>query len=183
MSQTSRLLLQPVTVIVLLATMSYSQDSQSLGDVARQARQQKTQGHEGKDAPARKVVTVVTNDEIPEQAASTADGSGADQSPELPSHHTSSEPGKLSAERWKALIQAQKNVVSSLQKQIDKTNSSIHFVEANLYVNGPQYNKRQAQKQQEVERAQPQLEEQKKRLEDMQDSARKQGYGSSVYDP
>jgi hypothetical protein len=180
MSHTSRLLLQPVTVIVLLATMSYSQDSQSLGDVARQARQQKTQGHEGKDAPARKVVT---NDEIPEQAASTADGSGADQSPELPSHHTSSEPGKLSAERWKALIQAQKNVVSSLQKQIDKTNSSIHFVEANLYVNGPQYNKRQAQKQREVERAQAQLEEQKKRLEDMQDSARKQGYGSSVYDP
>jgi hypothetical protein len=180
MSQTSRLFLQPVTVIVLLATMSYSQDSQSLGDVARQARQQKTQGHEGKDAPARKVVT---NDEIPEQAASTADGSGADQSPELPSHHTSSEPGKLSAERWKALIQAQKNVVSSLQKQIDKTNSSIHFVEANLYVNGPQYNKRQAQKQQEVERAQAQLEEQKKRLEDMQESARKQGYGSSVYDP
>jgi hypothetical protein len=169
-----------VTVIVLLATMSYSQDSQSLGDVARQARQQKTQGHEGKDAPARKVVT---NDEIPEQAASTADGSGADQSPELPSHHTSSEPGKLSAERWKALIQAQKTVVSSLQKQIDKTNSSIHFVEANLYVNGPQYNKRQAQKQQEVERAQAQLEEQKKRLEDMQDSARKQGYGNSVYDP
>jgi hypothetical protein len=151
-----------------------------LGDAARQARQQKTQGHERKDAPARKVVT---NDEIPEQAASTADGSGADQSPELPSHHTSSEPGKLSAERWKALIQAQKNVVSSLQRQIDKTNSSIHFVEANLYVNGPQYNKRQAQKQQEVERAQPQLEEQKKRLEDMQDSARKQGYGSSVYDP
>jgi hypothetical protein len=180
MSQTSRLLLQPVTVIVLLATMSYSQDSQSLGDVARQARQQKTQGHEGKDTPARKVVT---NDEIPEQAASTADGSGADQSPELPSHHTSSEPGKLSAERWKALIQAQKTVVSSLQKQIDNTNSSIHFVEANLYVNGPQYNKRQAQKQREVERAQAQLEEQKKRLEDMQDSARKQGYGSSVYDP
>ena len=180
MSQTSRLLLQPVTVIVLLATMSYSQDSQSLGDVARQARQQKTQGHEAKDAPARRVVT---NDEIPEQAASTADGSGADQSPELPSHHTSSEPGKLSAERWKALIQAQKTVVSSLQRQIDKTNSSIHFVEANLYVNGPQYNKRQAQKQQEVERAQAQLEEQKKRLEDMQDSARKQGYGSSVYDP
>ena len=180
MSQTSRLLLQPVAVIFLLATVSYSQDSQSLGEVARQARQQKTQGHEGKDAPARKVVT---NDQIPEQAASTADGSGADQSHELPSHHTSSEPGKLSAERWKALIQAQKDVVSSLQKQIDKVNSSIHFVEANLYVNGPQYNKRQAQKQQEVERAQAQLEEQKKRLEDMQDSARKQGYGSSVYDP
>ena len=182
MSQTSRLLLQPVTVIVLLATMSYSQDSQSLGDVARQARQQKKQVKDapGKDLQARKVVT---NDEIPEQAASTADGSGADQSHELALHHTSSEPGKLSAERWKALIQAQKNVVSSLQQQIDKLNSSIHFVEANLYVNGPQHNKRQAQKQQEVERAQAQLEEQKERLGDMQESARKQGYGSSVYDP
>ena len=181
MSQTSRFLLQFVAVIFLLAATAYGQDSQSLGDVARQTRQQK-QGKNalGKDAQTRKVVT---NDEIPEQAASTADGSGADQSHELAPHHTSSEPGKLSAERWKALIQAQKNVVSSLQKQIDKTNSSIHFVEANLYVNGPQYNKRQAQKQREVERAQAQLEEQKKRLEDMQDSARKQGYGSSVYDP
>jgi chromosome segregation ATPase len=182
MSQTCRFLVQFVTVNFLLAAVSYSQDSQSLGDVARQARQQKTQVNDapGKDVRARKVVT---NDEIPEQAASTADGSGADQSHELASHHTSSEPGKLSAERWKALIQAQKNVVSYLQKQIDKLNSSIHFVEANLYVNGAQYNKRQAQKQQEVERAQAQLEEQKKRLEDMQESARKQGYGSSVYDP
>ena len=181
MSQTSKFLLQLVTVIVVLAAVSYSQDTQTLGDVARQTRQQKqVKDAPGKDAPARKVVT---NDEIPEQAASTADGSSADQSHELASPHTSSEPGKLSAERWKALIQAQKNVVSSLQKQIDDLHSSIHFVEANLYVNGPQYNKRQAQKQQEVERAQAQLEEQKKRLEDMQESARKQGYGSSVYDP
>jgi DNA repair exonuclease SbcCD ATPase subunit len=182
MSQTCRFLLQFVAVIFLSAALSYSQDSQSLGDVARQARQQKTRVSDapGKDLQAHKVVT---NDEIPEQAASTADGSGADQSYELASHQASSEPGKLSAERWKALIQAQKNVVSSLQKQIDRLNSSIHFVEANLYVNGPQHNKRQAQKQQEVERAQAQLEEQRKRLEDMQESARKQGYGSSVYEP
>lgn len=182
MSQTCRFLLQPVTVIFLLATVSYGQDSQSLGDVARRARRQRTQVNDasGKDLQARKVVT---NDEIPEQPASTADGSGADQSHEMASPHTSSAPGKLSAERCKALIQAQKNAVSSLQKQIDKLNSSIHFVEANLYVNGPQHNQRQAQKQRDVERAQAQLEEQKKRLEDMQESARKQGYGSSVYDP
>ena len=183
MPQTCRFLLQPVIVIFLLAAVSYSQDSQSLGDVARQSRQQRTQVNRAPGKAVRAARKVVTNDEIPEQAASTADGSGADQSHELAPHHTSSEPGKLSAERWKALIQAQKNSVSSLQEQIDKLHSSIHFVEANLYVNGPQYNKRQAQKQQEVERAQAQLEEQKKRLEDMQESARKQGYGSSVYDP
>src|SRR6202049_2289408 len=182
MSQTCRFSVRVVAVISFMARVKYSQGLASLGDVARQARRQKPQvnGAAGKDVQARKVVT---NDEIPEQAASTADGSGADQSHELASHQTTSEPGKLSAERWTALIQAQKNVVSSLQEQIDKLHSSIHFVEANLYVHGPQHNKRQAQKQQEVERAQAQLEEQKKRLDDMQESARKQGYGSAVYDP
>jgi hypothetical protein len=46
-----------------------------------------------------------------------------------------------------------------------------------------QWNERQKEKQQEVERGQAQLAEQKKRLDDMQESARRQGYGSSVYDP
>jgi predicted ribosome quality control (RQC) complex YloA/Tae2 family protein len=45
------------------------------------------------------------------------------------------------------------------------------------------WNERQREKQQRVERMQAQLQEQKRRLEEMQDSARKQGYGSSVYDP
>jgi hypothetical protein len=45
------------------------------------------------------------------------------------------------------------------------------------------WNERQREKQQRAERMQAQLEDQKKRLDDMQESARKQGYGSSVYDP
>jgi hypothetical protein len=180
MSQACRLFLRFVAVSCLLAAVSYGQDSQSLGDVARQTRQQK-QGKNAasKDAQTRKVLT---NDEIHEHPSSTVEDAG-DQSHEPVSSNPPTRAGKISAEQWKAQIQAQNNVVSSLQKQIDKLNASIHFVEANLYVNGPQYNKRQAQKQQEVERAQAQLEEQKKRLEDMQESARKQGYGSSVYDP
>jgi HAMP domain-containing protein len=180
MSQTSKFLFQLVAVFSLLAAVSVSQDSQSLGDVARQTRQQKqTKTAPAKDAPTRKVVT---NDEIPEHASATVEDS-SDQAHEPVSSSPPSGVGKVPAEQWKAQIQAQKNVVSSLQKQIDKLNASIHVVEANLYVNGVQYNKRQAEKQQEVERAQAQLEEQKKRLEDMQESARKQGYGSSVYDP
>ena len=38
-------------------------------------------------------------------------------------------------------------------------------------------------KQRQAKGMQAQLEEQKRRLESMQDSARKQGYGSAVYDP
>ena len=74
-------------------------------------------------------------------------------------------------------------IYRSMQNQIDKLNSSIHFVEANRYYNGVQYNERQAQKQEEVQRMQKQLDEQKKQLEDMQESARKAGLGSSVYEP
>jgi predicted ribosome quality control (RQC) complex YloA/Tae2 family protein len=46
-----------------------------------------------------------------------------------------------------------------------------------------QWNERQKEKQQQVERLKSQLEDQQKRLEDMQEQARKQGYGTSVYDP
>ncbi|MGC2197630.1 MAG: hypothetical protein WA628_23360 [Terriglobales bacterium] len=42
---------------------------------------------------------------------------------------------------------------------------SIHFVEANACRNGVEYNKIQAQEQQEVQRLQGQLDEQKKNLE------------------
>jgi molecular chaperone GrpE (heat shock protein) len=45
------------------------------------------------------------------------------------------------------------------------------------------WNERQREKEQRVERMQAQLQEMKRRLEETQDSARKQGYGSSVYDP
>ena len=56
-------------------------------------------------------------------------------------------------------------------------------MEANAYRNGVEYNKRQAQKQQEVERLKSQYEEQKRDLEQMQENARKSGFGSAVWDP
>ena len=70
-----------------------------------------------------------------------------------------------------------------MQGQIDRLNSSVHFVEADRYYNGVQHNQRQIQKQDEVQRMQKQLDEQKKQLEDMQEQARKAGLGSSVYEP
>jgi cell division protein FtsL len=56
-------------------------------------------------------------------------------------------------------------------------------VEANTYVNGAQYNQYQVKKQQQVANLQTQLSEQKQKLSDMQDSAKKAGMGSAVYDP
>jgi predicted RNase H-like nuclease (RuvC/YqgF family) len=143
---------------------------QALGDVARQQRQ-KQQAKKSQAAPK-----VVTNEDIPEHPQDPSDQAA----PDAPPAHA---PGSKSAERWKAEIQAQKQTVATLQGQIDKLNSSVHFVEANRYWNGAQYNQRQEQKQEQVERMKAQLAEQQKRLDEMQEGARKDGYGNAVYEP
>jgi hypothetical protein len=158
-----------------------AQDSPSLGDLARQQRQQKAQS---KPAPTKDARTskVITNEEIPEHAgsppAATSRGEGSRSPMPVPSKEA-----KQPAEHWRSQILAQKNQIASLQRQVDEINESIRFAPANCAENCVGWNKRQRQKQQRVERMQAQLQEEKRRLEDLQDAARKQGYGSSVYDP
>jgi hypothetical protein len=164
-----------VTVVALILFTVAASRAQSLGDVAREQRQKQAKTQHA----TRKVVT---NEEIPEHEEPVSSTSGST------GEHDTAAADPVSndthaGEQWKAKIEAQKNSVTSLQSQIDKLNSSIHFVEANRYYNGVQHNERQVQKQDEVERMQKQLDEQKKQLQDMQESARKAGLGSSVYDP
>jgi predicted RNase H-like nuclease (RuvC/YqgF family) len=161
-----------VGLILFVVAASYGQ---SLGDVARNQRQK-----QAKDAHAAR--KVVTNEDIPESPEAASNTSvSTDERETAPAAPASND--THSGEQWKAKIEAQKNSVASLQSQMDKLNSSIHFVEANRYRNGVQYNQQQVRKQDEVERMQKQLDEQKKQLEDMQESARKAGLGSSVYEP
>ena len=152
-------------------------DAQSLGDVARQQRQKQ----QAKDAhPARKVVT---NEEIPESPDASANSSPDSDSSGESSTPAASNGGNKSAEQWKSGIQAQKARIAALQAQVDKLNDSVHFVEANRYYNGVQYNQYQLKKQQEAQRMKKQLDGEKKTLEHMQESARKAGFGSAIYDP
>jgi hypothetical protein len=165
----------------LFAGGAKGQDSPSLGDLARQQRQQREQSKAapGKDAKASKVIT---NEEIPEHtgpASAAAGSSPASQS----STPESSGGTKQQADHAKSQILAQKSQIATLQGQVDELNESVRFAPANCVENCVGWNERQREKQQRVERMQAQLEEEKRRLEDMQDSARKQGFGSSVYDP
>jgi uncharacterized coiled-coil protein SlyX len=89
----------------------------------------------------------------------------------------------VSPEEWKSQILAQKSAIAAQQAQIDRVNDSIHYVTASLYSNGLQHNDHQAKKQQTVEQMKQQLEEQKKKLAQMQEAARTAGMGSAVYDP
>jgi hypothetical protein len=161
-------------VFLLLACVS---QAQSLGDVARQQRQKQ----QTKEPNATH--KVVTNDEIPESPDASSDSSdNADGAPES-SAPVASTSGKKTAEQWKAEIQARKARIAAIQSQVDKLNNSVHFVEANRYTNGVQYNQYQLKKQQEAQRLQKQLDGEKKQLEDAQESARKSGFGTAVYDP
>lgn len=182
---------------------AHAQDSQSLGDVARQARLQKqkkdAQAKEaavkaapGRDAPApdgaakdaqpAKTPRVITNEEIPEHVGpTTSDKSFRTSSTPYP--EPSSRGGSDAGEQWKAQFLSQKAAIAALQAEIANVSESIHYAGANCVANCVQWNERQKQKQDQVESMKAQLAEQQKRLEDMQESARKQGFGSSVYDP
>src|SRR4030088_1659341 len=83
-----------------LMAVAHGQDSPSLGDAARQARQQKqkqpTKDAQGKEVTAPKTPKVITNDEIPEHAGSATHPGG--DSPLGGNDSTSSSGGaKLSA--------------------------------------------------------------------------------------
>jgi hypothetical protein len=190
--------------VVVSASVACAQDSQSLGDAARQARLQKQQKEaQVKDAPAKDAQSkdvqassasskdaqppkpptkvVITNDDLPQHVGSTL------TSPRTPTQAPTYVPPSYApppgaAEQWKSAIQTQKNAIVSMQGEIANLSDSIHFA-GNCVADCVQWNERQKEKQDQLERMKTQLEQQQQRLEVLQDAARKQGFGSSIYDP
>jgi len=190
-----------VRVSVLLLAMAFvftflvqAQEAESLGDVARETREQKrAKEAQSKDALANdtegksavsKTPKVITNEEIPEHpeespvTSESLSPSGNASLEASPSNGT-----KPSAEQWKAQIQAQKNIVASLKADTERLEKSIQFAPGNCVTGCVQWNERQKRKQDQVEQLKADLEQQQHRLDTMQETARRQGYGSSVYEP
>ena len=161
-------------VVFLFCVSGYGQ---SLGDVAREQRQ-KQQAKDPKATPK-----VVTNEEIPESPDASSTSSDDTEAASESSAPAAPSAGKKTAEQWKAEIEVRKARIAALQSHVEKLNDSVHFVEANRYYNGVQYNQYQLKKQQEAQRLQKQLDSEKKSLGDAQDAARKAGFGSAIYDP
>jgi hypothetical protein len=197
---------------VFLCSTSYAQDQQtsaqdppppaptlSLGEIARQVKLKKQQreaplkAREAANqsapvseatpaAPPARTAHLVTNDDTPERA-SVAPVSTHPASSDAADSPTDTGDHEAKGENWKSQIVAQKSNIAALQQDIRSLSESIHFAGGNCVANCAQWNERQQQKQQEVDTMKAQLEEQKKALEEMQESARKEGFGSSVYDP
>ncbi|HTT25241.1 MAG TPA: hypothetical protein VMG82_40375 [Candidatus Sulfotelmatobacter sp.] len=172
----------------------------SLGEIARQlklkkqqkeaqvkqAKQPSTPDKQASDTtpatPPAKTAHLVTDDDNPERANVTP----------VSTRSTSSEPEnaqpdsgdhQAKGEQWKAQILQQKSAIAALQEDIKTTSESIHYAGANCVANCAQWNEKQQQKQQEVDTMKAQLEQGQRALEDMQEAARKEGFGGSVYDP
>jgi len=217
---TRRIWILVATSAFLCTFPAYGQDdSPSLGDVARQARQQKQQkgapskdaSGPGKDAqnaadqskadesksdqpktasaasataknaPA-KPSHVITNEEIPSHIGSTLT-SAKSAHPAGTSDEQPSSGDQSAAEQWKSQIQALKAGIAQLRSAIASLSDSIQYAGANCVSNCVQWNEDQKRKQDQVESMKTELEQQQKQLEDLQESARKKGFGSSVYDP
>jgi hypothetical protein len=200
-----------IAVSVFLCSISYAQDSQttatdppavaptlSLGEISRQLKAKKQQKEaQLKSANAEthgsavdatpegqphKAAHLVTNEDDSAPASVTS-ASVHPSTPATSDSQSGNGDHEARADNWKSQIQAQKSAIASMQQEITALSNSIHYAGGNCIANCAQWNERQEQKQQQVESMRAQLDEQQKHLEEMQESARKEGFGSSVYEP
>jgi hypothetical protein len=158
----------------LLLAVSGAAFGQSLGDAARQARQKE----KARPKAAKKVIT---NEDIPESSATATSPEEAGKSE--PTVSASGSPNPLTPRQWREKIVEQKEVIETLVAKINKRNSSIHFITASESSNAVEYNQYQVKAQQDVKAMQKQLDDESKKLADMQEAAQKEGMGAGVYDP
>ena len=171
-----------LTIFAIALLVSSAAYGQSLGDIARENREKKTD-----DASAAQP-KVITNADLPkdpdanqEPAEAQSEASASSQAVD----HRSAQQRlaeQRAAEQWKRQILAQKNKMATLQARIDQLNASIRSAGGSVQYEGPS-NRYQARQLQRVAQIQLQFDEQKMKLDQMQEAARHAGMHSAVYDP
>lgn len=186
-----RLLFSRLLAIALLITSAAY--GQSLADVARENREKKA-AEDNSTAPSK----VITNKDIqkgtdtdqePAEENSQADADAAatanQRTAEERGAHRSAQrrlAEQRGANQWKKQIVAQKNRTAVLQARIDQLNAEIRATYGSVQYEAP-YSRSQARQLQRVSQIQQQLDEQKIRLAEMQEAARRAGMHTAVYDP
>jgi ElaB/YqjD/DUF883 family membrane-anchored ribosome-binding protein len=176
--------------------MASAQDAPSLGDVARQSRVEKQQPDQNNPTPAP--ASKSSSDETTQQSSAQPKTSHVITNEDLPEHNAAPAPApdsnrgtlrpavvheiKRPPEYWKARALQLKNSIAQVQRHIDTLTDSLHAVLTNS-TDEPVWNYREKERQRQINDLQAQLSDLRRRLEDTQEAARRQGYGSSVYDP
>lgn len=179
-----------LVVFAMLLLASFAAYGQSLGDVARENREKKA-GDASSTLPK-----VITNANLPKDPDADAALSAGEDEPQTAPSPASVESSRKAAEQraveqraaaqWKRKILAQENTIANLRMRVDRLKASIHFVDENTYYDyyaGVELNRYQARQLERLQQMQQRLAEQKQKLQDMQEAARRAGMHTAVYDP
>jgi hypothetical protein len=172
----------PITTLLLLASVTAY--GQSLGDVARENREKKA------EAAATAPPKVITDGDLakdaqgPEQAGASSKTQTASSGKTGAGRTMTTTPvDPRVAEQWRRQILAQKRTVATLEKRLARFRASLSYGDATAISRGEILTRNQALEQERVAHVQEQLEEQRAKLLEMQEEARRAGMHTRVYDP
>ncbi len=177
-------------ILLALMTVAAFSQSQSLGDVARENREKQAAEQSSSASPR-----VITNATLPKGG----DGLTITGNTGAPKSHQPSEQAvaqqranerRVSAQ-WEKRILQQERTVANLRLRVDRLKAAIRFADPNYRGSSPSYDAAAARNYNYVEARQfehlaqleQQLDDQKRRLEEMQEAARHAGMHTPVYDP
>jgi predicted RNase H-like nuclease (RuvC/YqgF family) len=175
-----RVFLKISAIALLMSSAAYGQ---SLGDIARANREK--QNAENTSAAQPRVITNANLPKDPDANQEPAEAQSETNASSTAADHRSAQQRlaeQRAADQWKRQILAQKNKMATLQARIDQLNASIRSAGGSVQYEGP-YNRHQARQLQRVAQIQLQLDEQKMKLDQMQEAARHAGMHTVVYDP
>ena len=176
-----QIILRMLALLLLTSLVAYGQ---SLGDVARENREKKAA--DTSTTPPK----VITNRNLPkdpdgytgprenESEAQTARANAA--ADQHAAEQRAAE--QQAAEQWKRRILAQEGRVASLQARVANLKAAMHLAGEDVS-DGMPYNRYQARQLGHLTQMQLQLDQQKRKLEYLQDAARHAGMHTTVYDP
>lgn len=176
-----------LVMAVLLNMSAFGQFGQSLGDIAR-ANREKVQAQQATGAKPK----TITNADLPEGSTGIPEADPSEPMTGVSgvSRAFDSRPNQrmnqqLMAEerqggQWRERIQMQESRVAELQARIDQANAQMHS-NSSVQSEGP-FN-RSARQMQRVAQMQEMLDQQRRKLEMMQEAARRAGMHTTVYDP
>jgi hypothetical protein len=182
-----RLCWKTLAIALFMSSVAYGQ---SLGDIARENREKQN----AEAASPTTTPKVITNKDLPKDPnpnpgpSATPLGTSEDISKgaenRAEDRHFADQrlAEQHAADQWKRQIRAQKNKAARLQARIDQLHASIHAANGSVQFEGP-VNRYQALQLQQVAQFQQQLNEHRRKLEQMQEAARHAGMRTPVYDP
>jgi hypothetical protein len=170
-----RRFLRVLAIALLLELAAYGQ---SLGDIARENREKQNPGAGSTKQPA-----VITNDDLGKEPGDDSKlparttSNKADHRPAVEQHPVD----QRVAAQWKKQILAQKDKMLTLQARIDQLSALIRPPGTAQFEGPPnRYQTKLLERQAEI---QLQLDEEKRKLTEMQEEARRAGMHTAVYDP